>query len=335
MSVRCRKAARALWRGMTISGVGFIFVGGLFGLDPAAAQNYPTRTVTIIVPFSPGSVTDAAARLLGQHLQDALGQPFVIENKAGAGGLIAASAVARAEPDGYTLLITTNTTHSAAPALFKNVPYDPIRDFAPVARIGSFPSMIAIYPGLPINTIGDFVAYAKANPGKLEYGHGNSTGQIVGETLKKRTGIDIVRVAYRSNPTAVTDLMAGHIAMMIPDFNTGMPQVRAGTIRPLAVFTRERNARLPDVPTLNETVMPGFDILAWAGMFAPAKTPPDVVNRLADALHKILSDPTIVERFADIGTDTFYSGPQEFSDYVKTELIKWTSVAREAGIEPE
>jgi tripartite-type tricarboxylate transporter receptor subunit TctC len=335
MSVGWSRAVGTLCRGMTISGVALGFVGSLFGIDPAAAQNYPTRTVTIIVPFSAGSVTDAAARLVGQHLQEALGQPFVIENKAGAGGLIAASAVARAEPDGYTLLITTNSTHSAAPALFKNVPYDPIKDFTPVARIGSFPSMIAIYPGLPTKTIGDFVAYAKANPGKLEYGHGNSTGQIVGETLKKRTGIDIVRVAYRSNPTAVTDLMAGHIAMMIPDFNTGMPQVRAGTIRPLAVFTRERNRRLPDVPTLDETVMPGFDILAWAGMFAPANTPPDIVDRLADALRKILSDPTIVERFADTGTDTFYSGPQEFSDYVKTELIKWTSVAKEAGIEPE
>lgn len=326
---------RALCRGTAITGVAFGFAGSLLGIDPAVAQNYPTRTVTIIVPFSAGSVTDAAARLLGQHLQEALGQPFVIENKAGAGGLIAASAVARAEPDGYTLLITTNSTHSAAPALFKNVPYDPIKDFTPVARIGSFPSMIATYPGLPIKTIGDFVAYAKANPGKLEYGHGNSTGQIVGEMLKKRTGIDIVRVAYRSNPPAVTDLIAGHIAMMIPDFNTGMPQVRAGTIRPIAVFTRKRNRRLPDVPTLNETVMPGFEILAWAGMFAPANTPPDIVDRLADALRKILSDPTIVERFADIGTDTFYSGPQEFGEYVKTELIKWTSVAKEAGIEPE
>jgi tripartite-type tricarboxylate transporter receptor subunit TctC len=167
------------------------------------------------------------------------------------------------------LLITTNSTHSAAPALFKNVPYDPIKDFTAIARIGSFPSMIAIYPGLPVKTIGDFVAHAKANPGKLEYGHGNSTGQIVGETLKKHTGIDIVRVAYRSNPPALTDLMAGHIAMMIPDFNPGMPQVKVGTIRPIAVFTRERNRRLPNVPTLSETVMPGFDILAWAGMFAP------------------------------------------------------------------
>ena len=145
----------------------------------------------------------------------------------------------------------------------------------------------------------------------------------------------MVRVAYRSNPPAVTDLIAGHIAMMIPDFNTGLPQVRAGTIRPLAVFTRERNRRLPEVPTLNETVMPGFDIQSWAGMFAPANTPPEIVDKLANAVNKILSDPAIVEHFADIGTDTFYSGPREFSDYVKTELTKWTAVAKEAGIEPE
>jgi putative tricarboxylic transport membrane protein len=313
-----------------------IAAGVLLGtLAPATAESYPARTVTVVVPFGPGSVTDAAARLVALHLQEALGQPFVIENKAGAGGLIAASAVAHAAPDGYTLLITTNSTHSAAPALFKTVPYDPIKDFTPVARIGSFPSLIAVYPGLPIKTIGDLVSYAKANPGKLEYGHGNSTGEIVGETLKKRTGIDIVRVAYRSNPAAVTDLIAGHIAMMIPDFNTGLPQVRAGSIRPVAVFTKARSRMLPDIPTLDETVMPGFDILAWAGMFAPANTPPEAVERIAGALQKILSDPKTAERFAEIGTEPFYSGPSEFSDYVKTELVKWTAVAKEAGIEPE
>src|SRR5215468_9085256 len=243
---------------------------------------------------------DATARAIAQHLQEALGQSFVVENRAGAGGLLAANAVARAAPDGHMLLITTNTTHSAAPGLFKSVPYDPIKDFTPVARIGSFPSLIAVHPGQPIRSMQELVSYAKANPGKLEYGHGNSTGQIVGETLKKRTGVDIVRVAYRSNPPAVADLIAGHIAMMIPDFNTGLPQVRAGTIRPVAVFTKERSRRLPDIPTLSETVVPGFDILAWAGMFAPANTPPEVVDRLANTLQRVLSDPAIVGRFADI-----------------------------------
>jgi tripartite-type tricarboxylate transporter receptor subunit TctC len=329
------RAQRALHLRLAVIGAALIAACSALASGFARAETYPSRAVTVIVPFGPGSVTDAAARLIAQHLQDALGQPFIVENKTGAGGLIAASAVAHAAPDGYTLLITTNSTHSAAPALFKTVPYDPITDFTPVARIGSFPSMIAVNPSLPINTISDLVSYAKANPGKLEYGHGNSTGQIVGETMKKRTGIDIVRVAYRSNPAAVTDLIAGHIAMMIPDFNTGMPQVKAGTIRPVAVFTKERNRWLPDVPTLNETVMPGFDILAWAGMFAPATTPPEVVDRLAGALQRILSDPAIVRRFADIGTETFYSGPKDFSDYVQVELVKWTAVAKEAGIEPE
>jgi tripartite-type tricarboxylate transporter receptor subunit TctC len=298
---------------------------------PARAQ-YPTRQVTIVIPFAPGSVTDAAARLLGQQLQDALGQPFVIENKAGGGGLIAASTVARAQPDGHTLLVTTNTTHSAAQGLFKNVPYDPIKDFDPVARIGSFPSFVAVNPSLPIRSMEELVAYAKGNPGKLEYG---STGQIVGEAIKHRTGIDVVRVAYRSNPAAITDLIAGHISMMIPDFGTGLEQLRAGKVRALAVPTKVRNSQMPDVPTLDETVMPGFDVLAWVGMFAPAGTPPEAVDRLATEIGRILARPEMQRRFVDSGTNVFYTGPAEFRAYVKSELVKWLALIREAGIEPE
>ena len=160
-----------------------------------------------------------------------------------------------------------------------------------MARIGSFPSFISVNPALPIRSMQELVAYAKANPGKLEYGHGNSTGQIVGEAIKNRTGINVVRVAYRSNPAAVTDLIAGHIAMAIPDFGTGLEQYRAGKIRALAVPTKSRNAQIPEVPTLDETVMPGFDLLAWVGMFAPAGTPPEVVDRLADVIGQILARP--------------------------------------------
>jgi len=234
------------WRLARIAVCGLALVAA-----PATAQHYPARQVTIVVPFGPGSATDSTARVIAQNLQESLGQPFVIENKAGGGGLIAASSVARAAPDGYTLLVTTNTTHSAAQGLFKNVPYDPIKDFTPVARIGSFPTFIAVNIDLPVGTIGELVAYAKQNPGKLVYGHGNSTGQIVGEALKHRTGANIVRVSYRSNPPAVTDLIGGHIGMMVPDFGLGLPQVRAQKIRALAVPTRERNSQLPDVPTLN------------------------------------------------------------------------------------
>jgi tripartite-type tricarboxylate transporter receptor subunit TctC len=181
----------------------------------------------------------------------------------------------------------------------------------------------------------ELVAYAKQNPGKLSYGHGNSTGQIVGEALKHRAGIDMVRVAYRSVPAGMTDLLGGHIGVMIPDFGNGLPQLQAEKIRALAVLTAARNSRLPEVPTLNETVMPGFDLLAWVGMFGPAGMPAPVVERLAAETQKILGNPALKARFLAAGADTFWSGPQEFDAYVKSELTKWTSLIKEAGIEPE
>ena len=305
------------------------------GATPAFAEDYPSRPVTILTPFAAGSATDTAARLIGKYLQDALGQPFVVENRDGAGGMIAAEAVARAVPDGYTILLTSNSTHSAAPALFKTVPYDPIKDFTPIARIGSFPSFIAVTPDLPVKTIQELVAYAKANPGKINAGYGNSTGRITTETFKRRLNLDITPVAYRSNPAAVTDLMAGHIQMGVPDFSTGLPMLKAEKIRPLAVLTKERDPTLPDVPTLNETVMPGYDLLAWTGIFGPAGMPQKAVDTLAKPIEAALSKPEVRDRFRDAGVEIFWIGPAGFSDYVKTELVKWTTLIKSAGIEPE
>jgi tripartite-type tricarboxylate transporter receptor subunit TctC len=302
---------------------------------PVAADTWPTRAVTIITPFAAGSVTDATARIIAQLLQEKLGKPFVVENKAGAGGLIAAQSVARAEPDGYTLLLTTNSTHSAAPALFKSVPYDPTKDFTPVARIGSFPSVVVVNPQLKINSIQELVAYAKANPGKLSYGHGNSTGYVAGEAIKHQAGIDIVRVGYRSNPAAVTDLIAGHIPMMIPDLNNALPQIAEKAMRPLAVLTKTRSASLPDVPTLDETVIPGFDLLAWAGLFGPANMPPEIVKTLADALKETLARPDIQEKMKNSGIEPYWGDTDEFKAYVASELVKWTGVIKSAGIQPE
>jgi tripartite-type tricarboxylate transporter receptor subunit TctC len=321
-------------RGLLPIARAFVLVAGMTA-SWAHAETYPARTITIITPFAAGSVTDATARMIGQYLQETLGQPVIIENRAGAGGLPAANVVARAKPDGYTLFLTTNSTHSAANGLFKNVPYDPIKDFTPIARIGGFPSFVAVNPSVPAKSMAELVAYARADPGKLSYGVGNSTAHIVGETIKKRTGTDIVRVNYRSNPAVVTDLVAGHIPMAIPDFNTGLPQLNAQKVRALAVLTKERNPTLPDVPTLSETVMPGFDILAWAGMFGPANLPPEVVKAIADAVQKALSTPSVIERLNAAGTQVFWSGPQDFSQFVKTELVKWTAAIKEAGIEPE
>jgi tripartite-type tricarboxylate transporter receptor subunit TctC len=303
--------------------------------SPSRAQSWPSRPVTIITPFAAGSVTDTTARIIAQALQQRLGRTFIVENKAGAGGLIAAQAVARAEPDGYTLLLTTSSTHSAATALFKSVPYDPIKDFTPIARIGSFPSVVVVNPEIKIKTIQELAAYAKANPGKLSYGHGNSTGYIAGEAIKYQAKIDIVRVAYRSVPSAVTDLIAGHIPMMVLDISSALPQIADKTMIPLAVLTKARSSLLPSVPTLDETIIPGFDLLAWVGMFGPANMPPEVTQTLANALKATLAKPDILERFKSSGVELYWGETDEFKTYVANALVKWTTVIKSAGIEPE
>jgi tripartite-type tricarboxylate transporter receptor subunit TctC len=320
-------------RSVVISGA----LAGVFAAfsSPVTAQSWPSRTVTIVTPFGAGSVTDTTARIIGQILQEAFGQPVIVENKPGAGGLIAAQGVSRAEPDGYTLLLTTNSTHSAAPALFKKVPYDPIKDFTPIARIGSFPSVVVVNPNLKVNSIQELIAYAKANPGKLSYGHGNSTGYIAGEAIKHGAGIDITRISYRSNPMAVSDLIAGHIPVMIPDLNNALPQIAEKAMRPLAVLTKVRSEALPDVPTLNESVLPGFDLLAWAGLFGPAKMPPDVVAKIAGAIGAALAKPETKEKFKASGIEPYWGDTAEFTKFVDNELVKWTSVIKSAGIEPE
>jgi len=302
---------------------------------PGFAQDrYPSRAVTIVNPFAPGSISDAAARLIAQYLQDGFGQPFIIENKVGAGGLLAATTVQRAAPDGYTLLLTASSAFSGA-ALYKSLPFDPVKDFRHIARIGSFPSFLAANPSLPVGSVAELVAYAKVNPGKLSYGHGNNMGQIVGESFKKRTGADIVRVAYRSNPAAVTDLIAGHIQLMVPDLNTGLSHVQGKRIRALAVFTRERSPAMPDVPTLDETVMPGFELLPWCGISGPVSLPPDIVTRLAGAVQKALASSDGRKRFEDAGVPVFFGGPDEFEAYVAAQLANWTTLIKEAGIQPE
>jgi tripartite-type tricarboxylate transporter receptor subunit TctC len=303
--------------------------------EPTMAQPWPSRTVTIVTSFAAGSVTDVTARIIGGALQEALGRAFIVENKPGAGGMIAAQYVAHANPDGYTLLLTTNSTHSVAGALFKAVPYDPIKDSTPISRIASFPCVVVVNPSLNINSIQDLVAYAKANPGKLSYAHGNSTGYIAGEAIKHQAGLDIVRVAYRSVPAGVTDLIAGHVPVMIPDLNNALPQIAEKNMLPLAVLTKQRSPDLPDVPTLDETVLPGFDLLAWAGMFGPAKMPPEVVEILAREIKVAMVKPEILEKFKKSGIEPYWGETGEFKTFVASELVNWTAVIKAAGIEPE
>jgi tripartite-type tricarboxylate transporter receptor subunit TctC len=300
-----------------------------------AQDKWPSKRVTIVVPFAAGSNTDACARLIADLLKDIYGQPFIVENRGGAGGSIGATAVAKAPADGYTLLMAGNTSISAAPVLLKNVPYDPIRDFAPIARVGRFSSVLVTTPDQPFKTMQEFVAYVKANPGKLSYGHGNSTGHIIGETLKRRTGIDMARVPYTATPAAITDLIGGRTQMVVSDLLSGIPQIQAGKLLALATIFRERSSLLPDVPTLHETVMPGFEILPWLGLFGPAGMPSEIVTLLSDNLRTLLARPDIVARVATMGIEPYYGPSEETVAFIKADLPKWQAMAREASIEPQ
>jgi tripartite-type tricarboxylate transporter receptor subunit TctC len=301
----------------------------------AGAQPYPAKPITIVVPFAAGSGTDSITRIVGQQLSVALNQSVVIENKVGASGVIAATYVARAAPDGYTLLMATNSTHSANPSLFKSLSYDPVKDFAPVARAGSYVFMLVVNKDIPAKTLPELVAYAKAHPGKLTYASGNTTGIVAGETLKSKAGIDVLHVPYKSTPPALNDVIGGRVSMMFIDLAPGLEHVRAGTLRALAVTTKERSALLPDLPSLHEAGISGYDVTSWAGLFAPMGTPKEIVARLNAEVAKIIANPEAKARIAVTGFDAFTGPPETLASFVQTELANWGRLIRDAGIEPQ
>ena len=265
----------------------------------------------------------------------ALNQTVVIEDKPGANGAIAAAYVARAAPDGYTLLLSTNSPHSAAPTLNKTVAYDPVKDFAPISRAGSYTLMLVLNPQVPAKTIPELIAYAKANPGQLSFASGNTSGMVAGETLKSWAGINIVHVPYSSVPPALNDVLGGRVSMMFADLTTGVPHVKAKALRALAVTRMQRSKLIPELPTLHEAGVTNFDMDSWAAMFAPANTPPQIVTRLNRELRKIIDNPKINAKSADMGFEAFSSSPEELGDFVKVQLVKWTKMIKDAGIQPE
>jgi tripartite-type tricarboxylate transporter receptor subunit TctC len=301
----------------------------------AKADTFPSRHVTIVVPFAAGSGSDTAARILAQHLGPALNASVIVENKVGATGALAASAVARAAPDGHTLLLATNSTHGSNPSLFKNLPYDPVRDFAPIARIGIFTYFLVVYPGLPATSAKELVGYAKANPDKLSYAAGSSTSLIMAETFKQGTGISALKIPYRSNPPALTDLIAGRVSMMFVDISSAIGFVKAGTLRPLAITSRERSNILPDLPTIHEALLPDFAIESWTGVLAPAGTPDAIVQKLNGEIRKILDRPDVKQRMLELGVDLRPNTPEDFALYIRSEVQNWTTLVKAAGIEPE
>jgi putative tricarboxylic transport membrane protein len=301
----------------------------------AKAQAYPSRPVTLVVPFGPGSATDTVARIIALPLGIALNQNIVVEAKPGANGTIAASMVARATADGYTLILSTNTPHSAAPSLMKSISYDPVKDFAPLSRVGSFTQMLVLNPDLPVKSIPQLIAYAKANPGKLSFASGNASSIVAGETLKRWAGIDIVHIPYRSAPPALNDVLGGRVSIMFTDLTTGLPHVKSGALRALATTRLQRSTLFPELPSLHEAGITNFDMDSWTGMFAPANTPRDIVMRLNVELRRIIDDPDVKLRLGAVGFEASSSTPEELGEFVKVQLVKWTQMIKDAGIEPE
>ncbi len=312
--------------------------GALMALSitaPAAAQTFPAKTITFVVPFAAGSATDQLARAIGQSITNDTKQAVVVDNKAGASGMIAAAAVAKAAPDGYTLLITTNTTHAANEHLYKKLSYDPVKDFAPLSGLGKGGQVLVVNAASPHKTVADLVAFAKKNPGKLSFGSGSSSSRVAGEMLKQLAGVDILHVPYKSNPLAITDLLGGQIDLMITDTSTGVPQVKAGKLRALGYSTQKRSTQLPDVPTIDEAGVKGYDMGYWFAAYAPAGTPAPVVARLNELLGAATQSAGAKTFFDNAGSEAWRTSPDELAKFQAAETVKWGKVIKAAGIEPE
>lgn len=298
------------------------------------AQTYPTRPVKLVVPFPAGSATDQVARVVGAELQAALGQPFVVENKPGAQASIGATEVARATPDGYTLMVGTNTPLAANPSLFKKLNYDPARDFAPIARLGTISFMIMVRPDFPAKNFKEFLAHAKANPGKLSAGYGSAGSQVSQALLRSMGKIDFVDVPYKGLPQAITDVLGGTISFTFADLANALAQQKGGKLRGLAVTSAKRSPLAPDVPAIAEELA-GYELIAWFALVAPAGTPAPVVARVHEVVATSLSKPEVKARFDALGTDVAPLNPEQLGGFIRSEITKFARLAKEAGIQPE
>jgi tripartite-type tricarboxylate transporter receptor subunit TctC len=309
---------------------------GIALVPPAFGQAYPNRSVRIVVPFAAGSATDIVARVVAEELRQSLGESFIVDNKPGASAQIGAELVAKSPPDGYTLFVTTNTSHSANPHLFKKLPYDPIKDFAPVANIMSIPVIVVVNPKMPVNNLQDLVTYAKANPGKVSFGYGNSIGQVVGASFAKRSGLDVITVPYKSTPQVITDLLGGQISYGVSDMASGQAYVKDGRLKALAVSSAKRSTLMPDLPAMSETPgLEGFEVIAWVAMFAPAGTPKEIVDKLNAGVRKALAKQEVKDKIASFASEPLPGSPEDLAVFVKQQLVAWGRSIKEAGIQPE
>jgi tripartite-type tricarboxylate transporter receptor subunit TctC len=303
---------------------------------PAWAQNtYPNKPIRMIVSVGAGGATDALARRLAERMSKSMNTPVYVENQPAGSGVIAATTVAKAAPDGYTILIGTNTTHAGNASFLKSIPYDPINDFEPISRLGIAALVLSINNSVPANTVPEFITYAKANPGKLAFGAGTGSARLASEMLKAKAGIDMLSVPYKSNAPALTDLRGGQIQVLLGDIALMLPHIRSGAVKGLAVSSARRSSSIPELPTLAEAGVPGYELVGFIAAFAPAKTPLPIVQRLNEEMGKILRDKEFVDSLTAAGVDAAPTSPEQLREWVISETRKWHELVRAAKIEPE
>jgi tripartite-type tricarboxylate transporter receptor subunit TctC len=302
----------------------------------ASAAGFPEKPIHFVVPFAAGTATDQLARALGQAVSLETKQPVIVDNKPGGNGFIGANEVARAAPDGYTILIATNTTHAAAEHLYKSVPYDPVKSFAPITALGKGGQIMVVNAGSPAKSVGEFIALAKKEPGKITFGSGSSSSRVAGELFQQLAHVQLLHVPYKSNTYAITDLLGGQIQMMITDSATGLPHIRSGKLRALGYSESRRSPLAPELPTIAEAGVKGYDVGYWFAAYAPAKTPAPVVARLNELLSRAAKSPGANSGFyATSGTAIFLTSPEGLSAFQLAESKKWGEIIRKAGIEKE
>ncbi len=304
---------------------------------PLQAQTYPSRPIRFIMPFAAGAgVLDIMARIVGQHLGTATGQQVVIDNRPGAGGNVGAEVAAKATPDGYTMLMGA-VALVVSPYLYAKLPFDPLTDLVPVTQVNSAPLMLVVHPSLPVKSVAELIAYAKARPGQLNYGSGGvgATPFLATELFKSMAGIDVTHVPYRGGAPALADLVAGQLSFMIENVPGTLPLVRDGKLRALAITSRQRLALVPDLPTMEEAGVPGYEMIGWNGIFVPKATPPEIVTRLNAELVKVLRSADVGEQLAKLGAVPVGDSPEQFGAFVKAESARWGKIIKDLGIKPE
>ncbi len=301
----------------------------------AVCAQYPAKPVRILVPFPGGSATDTVTRILANYVTQSLGQPLVVENKAGADGAIAAAEVAKAQPDGYTLLMATNSPMAAVPAMKKSPPYDALADFTPITDVGRYTFFLYVHPAVPAKTFADLIAYARANPGKLNYATGNTTGIVSFAQINSLAGIDMIHVPYKGEPAGITDLVAGRVQLMLATPTTGLAQLKDGKLRALVTTLSKRSPLLPEVPTIAEAGMPQFSITSWAALFGPARMPREILERLNKEFLGAMGRPEVQAAMDKQAFALSPSSPEQLADFVKEQIESYRRILRAAGVQPD